>query len=547
MKRIYVLSTILVLSLAVAIALGVDRSPAALAQSPGGSEQPTGGEIQDYPVRQMSYQGKLEINGAPCQGEIDITFKLYTTAFGGTPLWTETQTVTCDKGIFSTRLGKVTPLPYANRFQNLLLLGITPEGLDGELFPRVMLTAAPYAMSLLPGATIVDSDPAADFAYALSVYSYERNPIYANTSIANGVGVTGVAEGSPSGGSYPKGVYGISEAGIGVSGASEDFIGVYGIGWTGVRGDANTLNGFGVYGDAGSYDDAIGVLGSSTGKGAYAVLGQSTGYKSHGVYGTASGIQGSGVYGISMDNTLCPSFRDCQAGVVGKALGAGAQGVFGYSLDQSGVFGSTDSTDVWAATFRNINGVGYPGMGVLGTAKFYGYVEFVGGKSGYVVDVALNAGSVPLERGDVVVVTGMDAPIIGEIPVMRVEKATPETAAGIVGIVDVLYEYDGKSAEDSLQNGPEGRFNTEVTTIQPGQYLGVVTLGAYQWLKVDSSSNPIHAGDLLSISTTPGVAAKAQQITIDGYSFYAPGTIIGKALQDLESGTGTIAVFVSLK
>jgi hypothetical protein len=547
MKRIFILISMLVLSLAFILALVADRSLPALAQDnqpPPAS--PQGGEIQDYPARQISYQGKLEINGDPCQGQIEVTFKLYTEAFSGTPIWTETQTVTCDKGIFSTRLGKITPLPYADRFQNLLLLGITPEGADHELFPRVMLTAAPYAMSLLPGATMVDSEADADYAYSLRVDSYYRSAFRATTSVASGVAVSGVAEGPAEGGVYPKGVYGFSEAGYGVYGASEDFIGVYGEGVTGVRGDANTLNGFGVYGDAGSFDDAIGVIGSSTGEGAYAVLGQSSGYQSHGVYGTASGIEGAGVYGIAMDDTLCPAYDDCNGGVVGKALGGGAQGVFGYSLNQSGIYASNRSLDKYTGFLVNINGTGYPALGVLGSAKFYGYVEFTGGKSGYVVDVALNAGAEPLQRGDVVVVTGMDAPIIGEIPVMRVQKATPETAYGIVGIVDVLYEHYGQNAADSAQNQAEGRFNTAVTTIQPGEYLGVVTLGAYHWLKVDAST-PIHAGDLLSISATPGVAAKAQQITIDGYSFYAPGTIIGKALQDLESGTGVIAVFVSLK
>jgi len=551
MKRVFILTTILVLTLVTAIALGVDRNQPALAQSPSGdgetNDQVAGGGILDYPARQMSYQGKLEIDGAPCWGEIDLTFSLYTTVYGGTPIWTETQTVTCDNGIFSTRLGKVTPLPYADRFQSLLLLGITPEGSDAELIPRVMLTAAPYAMNLMPGAAMVDTNPAGAYSYSMRVDTYYRHGIYANTSHTNGVGITGIAEGLASGGSYPKGVYGFSEVGYGVSGASENFIGVYGEGWTGVRGDTSALNGFGVYGDAGSFDDAVGVLGSSTGKGAYGVLGQSTGYESPGVYGVASGIEGSGVYGVSLDDTLCPAYDNCTAGVMGQALGEGAQGVFGYSAEQSGVFGSTRSTDQWAGAFHNLNGVYSPGLGVYGTSKFYGPVTFVMPMSGFVVNVALNAGTEPLERGDVVMVVGMDAPIIGEIPVMRVQRASPETAAGIVGIVDMLYEYYGKNSDDPAQLQSDGRFNPEISTIQPGQYLGVVTLGAYQWVKVDATSAPIHAGDLLSISPTAGVAAKAQQITIDGYSFYAPGTIIGKALQDLESGTGVIAVFVSLK
>ena len=58
----------------------------------------------------------------------------------------------------------------------------------------------------------------------------------------------------------------------------------------------------------------------------------------------------------------------------------------------------------------------------------------------------------------------------------------------------------------------------------------------------------IQAGDLLSISPDQaGVASSAQQITVSGVSFYAPGTIIGKALGSLNSGSGYIAVFVSLK
>jgi len=141
----------------------------------------------------------------------------------------------------------------------------------------------------------------------------------------------------------------------------------------------------------------------------------------------------------------------------------------------------------------------------------------------------------------------MDEPIMGNIPLMRVEKATPETVSSIVGVVDVLWESCEKSVEELQAGETCGRFNHEATTIQPGQYLSVVTLGAFHWLKVDASNGAIRAGDLLSISSTAGVAAKAQQISIDGYSFYAPGTIIGKALQDLESGTGVIAVFVSLK
>ena len=40
---------------------------------------------------------------------------------------------------------------------------------------------------------------------------------------------------------------------------------------------------------------------------------------------------------------------------------------------------------------------------------------------------------------------------------------------------------------------------------------------------------------------------KADPITIDGISFYPGGTIVGKALEGLGSGTGTISVLVALQ
>jgi hypothetical protein len=75
-------------------------------------------------------------------------------------------------------------------------------------------------------------------------------------------------------------------------------------------------------------------------------------------------------------------------------------------------------------------------------------------------------------------------------------------------------------------------------SIQPGQYLSIVTLGAYKAIKVDASYGAIQPGDLLVASPNPGYAMKATNPQ--------PGTIIGKALAPWVSGTGTIPVFVTL-
>ena len=101
--------------------------------------------------------------------------------------------------------------------------------------------------------------------------------------------------------------------------------------------------------------------------------------------------------------------------------------------------------------------------------------------------------------------------------------------------------------EDLLTGQACGGYEPGITTIQPGEYLGVVTLGAYEAIKVDASAGPIAPGDVLVASANSGFAVKATPLTVDGVSFYAPGTVIGKALGALDEGTGVIPVFVSAR
>ena len=63
--------------------------------------------------------------------------------------------------------------------------------------------------------------------------------------------------------------------------------------------------------------------------------------------------------------------------------------------------------------------------------------------------------------------------------------------------------------------------------------------------KVVDENGPIKRGDLLTTSSTPGHAMRAGYVTLEGHKTHRPGTIIGKALGTLESGTGVIEVFVT--
>ena len=93
-----------------------------------------------------------------------------------------------------------------------------------------------------------------------------------------------------------------------------------------------------------------------------------------------------------------------------------------------------------------------------------------------------------------------------------------------------------------------------VVSAQPGVLLGqagdgksmIATTGRVRVL-VDATSHPIAVGDLLVTSATPGAAMYSQAIEIAGVKLHRPGTIIGKALEPLESGTGEILVLLSLQ
>ena len=93
-----------------------------------------------------------------------------------------------------------------------------------------------------------------------------------------------------------------------------------------------------------------------------------------------------------------------------------------------------------------------------------------------------------------------------------------------------------------------------VISEQPGIALGekgeskvlVATTGRVR-VKVDATRGQIHIGDLLVTSDVPGVAMKSEPVNLGGVQIHRPGTLIGKALEPLEKGSGTILVLLSLQ
>lgn len=96
----------------------------------------------------ISLQSTLkDISGkAIPDGDVNVTFKLYYQMEQGQAQWTESAIVSVVGGIYSHKLGSVTPLP-SSIFGLPLYLGVTVGG-GQELAPRTELTSAPYAISV---------------------------------------------------------------------------------------------------------------------------------------------------------------------------------------------------------------------------------------------------------------------------------------------------------------------------------------------------------------------------------------------------------------
>ncbi len=95
----------------------------------------------------IGYTGFLTELGTPVTGARDLTFKIYSAATGGTPLWTETHTgVVVTDGEFTVSLGETVPLDGSVDFHSNLQywLGVT-IGAGVELTPRKKLLFVPYA------------------------------------------------------------------------------------------------------------------------------------------------------------------------------------------------------------------------------------------------------------------------------------------------------------------------------------------------------------------------------------------------------------------
>ncbi len=114
------------------------------------------------------------------------------------------------------------------------------------------------------------------------------------------------------------------------------------------------------------------------------------------------------------------------------------------------------------------------------------------------------------------------------------EQLTP----GTVVVLDLTQDNHVVASTRAYDTSVAG-----VVSAKPGILLGqegigkatIATTGRVR-VKVDASSRPIRIGDLLVTSDKPGTAMRSEPMIVNGRSFHQPGTIIGKALEQLGAG-----------
>jgi hypothetical protein len=127
--------------------------------------------------------------------------------------------------------------------------------------------------------------------------------------------------------------------------------------------------------------------------------------------------------------------------------------------------------------------------------------------------------------------------------------ATEKMTAGTVVVLNRDHSNEVMPSAHAYDTAVAG-----VVSAQPGIILGVgsdskaqiATTGRVK-VHVDATMSAVSIGDLLVTSDRSGTAMKSQPVDLGGIAIHRPGTVIGKALEPLQSGEGDILVLLSLQ
>lgn len=262
------------------------------------------------------------------------------------------------------------------------------------------------------------------------------------------------------------------------------------------------------------------------------------------ITGTNSYTAGTALYGEAAGIGLGDGLSNLSEGVYGYASGiTESVGLGAYSQNYVAAWIDNGFPGSYYGAIVQSGGmlIGDVPNARLNSVIINGDLTVAGAKTGYVTDIMRNTGPTDLQSGDIVVAGSLaaEAAQVGSIPVASASASAKPYDSGVLGVVDRRWVPGDPQA--ALGAKAHYGYYDDAAVIHPGEYMGVVTLGAYKGVKVDASSGPIHVGDLLTTSGTTGAAMKASDRSA------AFGAVVGKALGNLDRGSGTIAVMVTLR
>lgn len=343
-----------------------------------------------------------------------------------------------------------------------------------------------------------------------------------------------------------RGVYGLASAGTGVT------YGVYGrthsttrgatgvLGYAtatsgdtyGVKGWAASNTGTGVYGGGGW----IGVEGASDAGSGIGVMGraESATGTTYGVYAWSESPDGTGVYGAGGNGTGVHG-SGSRYGVYGNTGRPGIAGYFVNGWDGLALV-AVSSTTGDILQVKNDDNIVFRVNGA-------GNVQADGG---YHCGNNLDDSAGPLDENEI-------APCLYDSSPADFAEMLP-AAQGLHAGEVLVVGADGALARSSApyQSAVAGVYSTRPSYLGNGQrwgqagYAPLAITGVVP-VRASAENGPIRPGDLLTTSGTPGHAMKASPITVAGITFYPSGVILGKALEELDTGTGTILALVTLQ
>jgi hypothetical protein len=431
----------------------------------------------------FTYQGRLQDGDSPAEGAYDFRFILYDAESGGSQVGStvEVGDVGVTNGFFTVEIDFGPIFTGEARFLEIGVRVGDSSGAYTTLSPRQELTPTPYALAL-PG-----------------VFPIDGKVGIGNTTPGAQLDVRTVATDT---------VYAIFAL-------SENATAIYG------RSSTSEFS-----------DDAIGVRGRADAPDGVGVMGEATTTSPGGANGVKGiALHGIGVYGESGEGT----------GVGGFAGEAGGNGVIGHASATTGsgkgvvarvnsptgtaIQAENGSGDANGEIIRGCSQFLCFGNSVVFRVRNNGNVTadgaFTGGGADYADLMAVSGKRSSYEPGDVLAI-GPDGKLV---------KATSPYDTALAGVYSTQPAFLG----DPLgTEGEELRNDNRV----PVALTGIVPV------KVSDENGAIRPGDLLTTSSTPGHAMKAEPVMVQGVAIYPTGAILGKALEPLDAGSGTIQVLI---